>query len=125
MLFRSAISPFLARTRVALLNDLGAYPEGQGAKVWAEISGATGRFARFGQYVKDVLDRESFKATFDEVSARACGVVVFVSCSSERDAILGTGVRHGEVQGALWELAQPAVTRRTGRLEAVTEDCIC
>ncbi|KAI0703306.1 glutathione S-transferase C-terminal-like protein [Earliella scabrosa] len=61
-----AISPFLARTRVALLNDLGAYPEGEGAKVWAEISGATGRFARFGQYVKDVLDRESFKATFDE-----------------------------------------------------------
>ncbi|KAI0765457.1 glutathione S-transferase C-terminal-like protein [Fomes fomentarius] len=61
-----AITPFLARARVALINDLGGYPEGEGAKVWATLSGTGSRLARFGKYVGDLLDRESFKATFDE-----------------------------------------------------------
>lgn len=62
-----AITPFLARARVALINELGAYPEGEGKKVWEALSSGQGRFARFGKYLADLLNRESFKATFDEV----------------------------------------------------------
>ncbi len=62
-----AITPFLARARVALLNDLGAYPEGEGKKVIQTLTSGEGKFARFGKYFNDLLARESFKATFDEV----------------------------------------------------------
>ncbi|KAI1784651.1 glutathione S-transferase C-terminal-like protein [Ganoderma leucocontextum] len=61
-----AITPFLARARVALLNELGAYPEGEGKKVLQTLTSGEGKFARFGKYFNDVLARESFKATFDE-----------------------------------------------------------
>ncbi|KAI0777796.1 hypothetical protein BD413DRAFT_602079 [Trametes elegans] len=61
-----AITPFLARARVALINDLGGYPEGEGPKVLEALSSGIGRFARFGKYFTDLLSRESFKATFDE-----------------------------------------------------------
>ncbi|KAI0674677.1 glutathione S-transferase [Trametes maxima] len=61
-----AITPFLARARVTLLNDLGGYPQGEGPKVLAELTSGNGRFARFGKYFDDLLARESFKATFDE-----------------------------------------------------------
>lgn len=64
-----AITPFVARIRVALVNELGAYPLGEGKRVWETMtgSGAGGRFARFGRYCAALLERESFKATFDEV----------------------------------------------------------
>ncbi|KAM5541896.1 hypothetical protein V8D89_004625 [Ganoderma adspersum] len=61
-----AITPFLARARVALLNELGAYPEGEGKKVLETLTSGEGKFARFGKYFNDLLARESFKATFDE-----------------------------------------------------------
>ena len=60
-----AITPFLARNRLSFLNDIGAFPVGEGKKVWETIT--TGKFARFGKYAEDVLARESFKATFDAV----------------------------------------------------------
>ncbi|RPD55575.1 glutathione S-transferase [Lentinus tigrinus ALCF2SS1-7] len=59
-----AIAPFLARARVSLLNEIGAFPEGEGKKVYAEITGS--KFARFAKYQEDLFNRESFKATFDE-----------------------------------------------------------
>ncbi|KAI0654862.1 hypothetical protein C8Q70DRAFT_463241 [Cubamyces menziesii] len=59
-----AIAPFLARTRVSLLNEIGKYPEGDGKKVWAHIT--SGDFARIAKYSEDLFARESFKATFDE-----------------------------------------------------------
>ncbi|KAI0747175.1 hypothetical protein C8Q80DRAFT_1179843 [Daedaleopsis nitida] len=59
-----AISPFLARGRISLLNDIGSWPVGDGPKLWETIT--TGKFARFGKYVNDLFARESFKATFDE-----------------------------------------------------------
>ena len=62
-----AITPFLARARVALLHELGAYPEGEGKKVLETLTSGEGKFARFGKYFNDLLARESFKATFDEV----------------------------------------------------------
>ncbi|RPD53469.1 glutathione S-transferase C-terminal-like protein [Lentinus tigrinus ALCF2SS1-7] len=61
-----AITPFLARARVSLINEFGAYPEGEGKQVWEALSSGQGRFARFGKYLADLLNRESFKATFDE-----------------------------------------------------------
>ncbi|TFK79089.1 glutathione S-transferase C-terminal-like protein [Polyporus arcularius HHB13444] len=61
-----AITPFLARARVGLINELGAYPEGEGKKVWEALSSGQGRLARFGKYITDLLNRDSFKATFDE-----------------------------------------------------------
>ena len=66
-----AISPFLGRARVTLLNDFGGYPAGEGPKVLEALSSGSGRFARFGKYLSDVLARDSFKATFDEVTYSA------------------------------------------------------
>ncbi|KAI0765392.1 hypothetical protein C8Q74DRAFT_1371201 [Fomes fomentarius] len=60
-----AVTPFLARGRLALVNELGAFPVGEGKKVWETIT-TTGKFARFGKYIDDLFSRESFKATFDE-----------------------------------------------------------
>ena len=72
-----SLTPFLARARVSLLNELGAFPEGEGKKIWETITSTTGKFARFAKYVEDSLARESFKATFNEVrslpsSLRGC-----------------------------------------------------
>ena len=64
-----AVAPFLGRARVGLTNEIGAFPEGEGKKVWATIT--SGRFARLAQYMDDLFARESFKATFDEVNR--CG----------------------------------------------------
>ncbi|KAI9061575.1 glutathione transferase omega class [Trametes sanguinea] len=61
-----ALTPFLARARVALLNDFGGYPQGEGPKVIEALTPGSGRFARIGKYFNDLLARESFKATFDE-----------------------------------------------------------
>ena len=44
---------------------LVTFPEGEGPKIYAEITGS--RFARFTKYQEDLFARESFKATFDEV----------------------------------------------------------
>ena len=100
-----AITPFLARARVALLHELGAYPEGEGKKVLETLTSGEGKFARFGKYFNDLLARESFKATFDEVRA-------LPRCSRGPLLTWGfIGVHRGEVQGPLWKPEEPAVTR--------------
>ncbi|CDO72828.1 hypothetical protein BN946_scf185002.g13 [Trametes cinnabarina] len=64
-----AITPFLGRARIALKSDLGGYPRGEGPRVLETLTSGNGRFARIGKYFHDLLERESFKATFDEVSS--------------------------------------------------------
>ncbi|KZT07935.1 glutathione S-transferase C-terminal-like protein [Laetiporus sulphureus 93-53] len=59
-----AVAPFLARAEVALKNDVGAYPEGQGPFVLQKL--AEPRFARFEKYWAELQSRPNFKATFDE-----------------------------------------------------------
>jgi len=61
----AAVAPFFGRLEVALKNDLGGYPEGEGKKVWETLQ-TEGRFERWRKYYADLKARESFKATFDE-----------------------------------------------------------
>ncbi|OJT02768.1 Glutathione S-transferase L3 [Trametes pubescens] len=61
-----ALTPFLGRARVTLKEDLGGYPRGEGPRVLEVLTSGTGRLARFGKYAQELLDRESFQATFDE-----------------------------------------------------------
>ena len=62
-----AIAPFLGRARIFLSNDLGQNRDAAvGEEVWETIT--TGKFVRLGRYINDLFERESFKATFDEVS---------------------------------------------------------
>ena len=98
-----AIAPFLARMRITFLNDLGAYPEGEGPKIYAEITGS--RFARLAKYQEDLFARESFKATFDEVRVLLYLLMGLAPTSSPL-----TGVYHGEAEGAIRELALSEVT---------------
>jgi len=63
----AAIAPFLARWEVSLSNDIGAYDEGEGKKVW-EVLSTEPRFERFRRYLKALKERESVKKTFDKVS---------------------------------------------------------
>lgn len=77
-----AIAPFLARTRISLLNELGKYPEGDGKKVWETAT--TGKFARIAQYAEDLFARESFKETFDEVRVMIGSTYCF-SLTTTRD----------------------------------------
>jgi glutathione S-transferase len=62
----AAVTPFLARASVALKNDLGAFDEGKGIKVWETLQNDA-KYARFGKYFEDVTKRDSFKETFFEV----------------------------------------------------------
>ena len=62
-----AITPFLARARMSFKNDIGAWEEGEGPKIWETVASASGRFARLAKYTDRVFARESFKATWDEV----------------------------------------------------------
>ena len=70
-----AITPFLARARIGLTNEIGAFPEGEGKKVWQTIT--SGKFARLAKYMDDLFARESFKATFDEVRITSQPAVSF------------------------------------------------
>ena len=63
----AALTPFLGRLIVALENDIGRYPEGDGPKTLNDIRQST-KFARFEKYIQDVTSRSSFAATFDIVS---------------------------------------------------------
>ena len=64
-----AIAPFFGMARIFLLNGISASPNkraaSEGALVWEAIT--TGKFARLGKYIGDLFNRESYKATFDEV----------------------------------------------------------
>jgi len=60
-----AVVPFFARLEVALKNDFGSYPEGEGKKTWETLQ-KDSRFERWRKYFADAKARESFKNTFDE-----------------------------------------------------------
>lgn len=63
---------------MTLKEDLGGYPRGEGPRVLAVLTSGTGRLARFGKYAQDLLARESFQATFDEVRAVLRAMLVYV-----------------------------------------------
>ena len=62
-----AVAPFFGRLEIVLKNDFGGYPEGEGKKVWETLQ-TDSRFERWRKYWADLKARDSFKATFDEVS---------------------------------------------------------
>jgi glutathione S-transferase len=66
----AAIAPFIGRVDLTLKNDLGAYQEGEGTKIYETLQSNT-KFSRFGRYAQHLKDRASFKGTFDEVSPEA------------------------------------------------------
>jgi len=61
----AAVAPFFGRLEVALKNDFGGFPEGEGKKAWETLQ-TEGRFERWRKYYADLKARESYKATFDE-----------------------------------------------------------
>lgn len=61
----AAWTPFVARMFVALKNDLGTYPIGEGPKALETILSSP-KLERFQRYWKEVSARPSFAATFDE-----------------------------------------------------------
>lgn len=60
-----AITSFLARLKVASTNEVGKFAVGQGSEFLKALSGE--KYAKFHAYTGRLLDRESFRATFDEV----------------------------------------------------------
>jgi glutathione S-transferase len=60
-----AITPFLARLKVTSTNEIGNFAVGQGSEFLKALSGE--KYANFHAYVGHLLDRESFRATFDAV----------------------------------------------------------
>lgn len=63
----ASIAPFLGRLEVFLKNDIGAYEPGLGTKAW-NILQSDHKYARYRKYFASIKSRDSFKATFDEVS---------------------------------------------------------
>lgn len=62
-----AIAPFIARLDSQLKNDVGAFAEGEGPKAHNEIFKQE-RFGPFQKYVKALLERNTVKDSFPEVS---------------------------------------------------------
>jgi len=62
----ASIAPFVARVRLVLKNDFGAFKEGEGKKAFISLD-EDPKYERFRKYFQDLTDRPSFKATFDEV----------------------------------------------------------
>ncbi|KAG9099415.1 hypothetical protein FS749_001335 [Ceratobasidium sp. UAMH 11750] len=63
----AAIAPFALRLNAQLREDVGAYAEGQGPKVHAEIF-QNERFATFQKYFKTLSERQTVHDSFPEVS---------------------------------------------------------
>ncbi|RXW15907.1 hypothetical protein EST38_g9946 [Candolleomyces aberdarensis] len=61
----AAVTPFLGCASIVLKNDLGAYDQGKGAKLW-ETRQSDEKYERFRRYFADVTKRESFKGRFFE-----------------------------------------------------------
>jgi glutathione S-transferase len=78
----AAILPFIARAEIAMSNDIGKYPEGEGSKAYQKLS-TDPEYARFWKYFNDLKTRESFKKTFDPVS----GLYLSLLISPERFAM--------------------------------------
>lgn len=90
----AAVAPFLGRAEVALSNDFGKYPVGEGKKVWETLS-TSPKYARFWKYFQDLKARDSFKSTFDEVSG------IFTSDWLAFNVDIIVGLHHGELLHAL------------------------
>ncbi|KZT63357.1 hypothetical protein DAEQUDRAFT_147094 [Daedalea quercina L-15889] len=60
----AVIAPWLGRMHIALENEVGGYPVGEGKKALEEL--ALPRFARLRRYWEGVRTRSSFRNTFDE-----------------------------------------------------------
>ncbi|KAG2066073.1 hypothetical protein BDR04DRAFT_1121429 [Suillus decipiens] len=63
------ISMFLASLKIVIENDIGNFRVGMGYKLGEELKGP--KFAKFMTYVQRVLDRPSFKQSYDEESTIA------------------------------------------------------
>ncbi|KAK1220706.1 hypothetical protein PQX77_016532 [Marasmius sp. AFHP31] len=59
-----AVAPFIARLQTALTNDLGLFEAGEGKKLWDWVQ-SDPKFERFRKYSEAILERESFKTTYD------------------------------------------------------------
>jgi glutathione S-transferase len=65
----AAIAPFVLRLDSQLKNDIGAYAEGEGPKLHAEIF-KNERFGTFQKYAQALLERQTVKDSFPEVSEK-------------------------------------------------------
>ena len=89
-----AILPFIARLRVLLKNDIGAYKEGEGLKTLEILTSP--RFARLQAYKAALFARKSFQDTFDEVSITDFySQLLLINLSA-------TGICHRGIQTAFW-----------------------
>ncbi|KAH8105169.1 hypothetical protein BXZ70DRAFT_998347 [Cristinia sonorae] len=61
----AVVTPFVGRLFLALENDLGRYPVGEGPKT-LEIIKTDPKLERIRKYMDDVTSRESFMSTFDK-----------------------------------------------------------
>lgn len=62
----AAIQPFLGRIELYLRSDVGKFAEGEGPKLYKEIFESE-RFARVAKYINELLARDGWKKTWDEV----------------------------------------------------------
>ncbi|KAG1802599.1 hypothetical protein EV424DRAFT_1545085 [Suillus variegatus] len=60
----ASISPHIARLRIITETDAGRFPAGMGLKLGEELKGP--KFVKFTKYADRVLQRASFKQTFDQ-----------------------------------------------------------
>lgn len=74
----ASIAPFLGRMEVLLKNDVGAYDEGTGLAAWQTFQ-TEEKYARIRKYFDDIKARESFKATFAEVSSLLLAITVLTN----------------------------------------------
>ena len=73
----ASIAPFAARIHLTLQNDIGAFKKGEGKKVF-EVLNKDPQYERFRKYFRDLTERPSFKATFDEVRTNHRFFLLFV-----------------------------------------------
>ncbi|KAF9460289.1 hypothetical protein BDZ94DRAFT_1311664 [Collybia nuda] len=85
----AAIAPFLGRFDLVLKNDLGAYEEGEGVKVY-EVVQTDPKFSRYRKYFADLKSRDSFKKTFDENYLKTVSAARFAPLRAEKKASKGS-----------------------------------
>lgn len=82
----AAIAPFLGRLIVALENDFGGYPEGEGPVLLNDLR-QNQKFTRFSKYLQDVTARRSFTDTFDKVRCCHEATMCFLCLTSYQEHI--------------------------------------
>ena len=99
----AAIQPFLGRIELLLRNDVGKFAEGEGPKLYKEIF-ENDKFARVAKYIKELLARDSWKVTWDEV--RISFVLRSALPVPTTDALqpASPGIRLGAPASSLWPL---------------------